>query len=128
MQAGVTGIAMFSQLLNIFKTPEVVYNKLHVDEHHLFSNLLSNHDFMEQVYSQNMSSLVGLNRLKSFNLTELLANLFYFFDAPNPVEGQYRLQKLVYGLLYRDDHLEELTPVMKWVTSAVIDVVAEKYY
>jgi len=124
MQSGVTVVAMFNQLMNIFKTSDVLYNGTNLDDH-LFSTYLTNDKFMRQTYSQKMSYLVGMDSLKSFNFAELFANVFYFFDAPNPIEGQYRLQKLVYGLLYRDG--ERLTPLMEFAVHGAIDVVLGKY-
>jgi len=124
MQAGVTIAAMLNQVMNIFKTPEVFYNGTNLDIH-LFSNYLTNEKFMKQIYSQTMGDLVGENSLKNLNLAELASNVFYFFDGPNATEGQYRLQKLIYGLLYRTT--DRLTPLMEFGVHAAVDVALGKY-
>jgi len=101
-----SAIAMLNHILTIFKTADVLPTGEQASQH-LFSNEQTNDEFAKAIYKKDLQTLVGSEALKTLNVNELLSNLLYFVGGNNE-QAQYRLQKLLYILLYQGDKMSAL--------------------
>jgi MOLPALP family lipoprotein len=99
-------VAMLNHVLTIFKTPNVSFS-VKEPQLHIFDDAKTNDEFAKDIYKKDLQTLIGIEALKTINVNELLSNLLYFVGGNNS-DAQYRLQKLMYALLYQGDKISSL--------------------